>query len=135
MQAPSPLVANRAPAKADATAVVKRLAAGAPGTKRQQRRFGDALLCVRYRLDTATGERLTTVELVIERRPAGPAQAARLQAETRTDYLVRVAIDETDLRQRVKAAGGRWDPKLKLWHLTGTAVRRLKLKNRVVTGN
>ncbi len=110
----------------DATAVVKRLAAGAPGTKRHHRYYGDALLCVRYREDTATGERLTTVELVIERRPARPGKAAR------DSVLVRIGYGETELRQRVKDAGGQWDPARKLWRLPAPAVRRLKLTRRIV---
>jgi hypothetical protein len=47
---------------------VKTLKPGQSGTKGLLRRDGPSLLCVRYRVDDATGERLKTVELVIQRR-------------------------------------------------------------------
>jgi hypothetical protein len=53
--------------------VIKRLAPGAPGTRRLQDRYCDALVCVRYR-ETADGRaRFTSVELVV--KPRSPAVA------------------------------------------------------------
>ncbi|MDP2823194.1 MAG: hypothetical protein Q8O52_11055 [Sulfuritalea sp.] len=103
--------------------VLKKLAPGASGTKRLATRFGNALVCVRYRDDPARGRRLTTVELVVEERPLpGP-------------LAIRIGYEEAELRGQAKAAGGRWDPKLKLWLLPRAAVRKLKLENRVVAEN
>jgi hypothetical protein len=112
------------PAQAEelaATTVLKRLPPGAGGTRRLQQRYGTELVCVRYRESADGSTRFTTVELVVERRPATPAED-----------LVRIEFSETGLRDKVKAAGGRWDPKLKLWRLPSTATRALRLKNRIV---
>src|SRR5581483_1534900 len=41
--------------------------AGQPGTKRLLREYGANLVCVRYRYDEQRGERIKTVEVVVER--------------------------------------------------------------------
>lgn len=113
------------PRAAGDSIVVKRLAAGRPGTKRHLERFGAALVCVRYRQDAATGDRLTTVELIIDQRPA----KAKANAGT---VLIRIGYGETLLRKQAKAAGGKWIAARKLWQVPKTLVRRLKLAKRVV---
>lgn len=100
----------------------KRLKPGSPGTRRLLERYGKALLCVRYRIDPSSGRRFTTVELVIEERRGLPAPMV----------WVRVGYGETDLRQRIKEAGGTWDGKRKLWSLSGQAAKALKLQKRIV---
>ena len=93
---------------ADTTEVVKRLKPGQPGTRALQRRYGPALVCVRYRKDTATGHtRFTTVELVIDHGPP------------RRQPLVRVAIrfDDTDTRRQAIALGAEWDNDQKTWRM------------------
>lgn len=47
---------------------LKTLKPGQKGTKALLARFGTNLLCVRYRYDEATGQRVKTVELIIQRR-------------------------------------------------------------------
>jgi hypothetical protein len=100
--------------------VLKKLSPAAPGAKRHAARFGDALVCVRYRDDPVRGRRLTTVELIVEERPL-PAPTG-----------VRIGYGETELRARVKAAGGTWDAAAKLWRLPKATIRKLKLADRVV---
>jgi len=108
---------------ADAT-VIKKLASGAPGTRRLLARYGAVYRCVRYREDAAISRRYTTVELVGDERPGKSPLS-----------LVRIGYRETALRQQVMAAGGKWDTGRKLWTLSRTAVRRLGLKDRVVPGD
>jgi len=65
--------------------VIKTLNAGTPGTRRYQRKFGDDLVCVRYRTDEAGRRRLTTVEIIVEQTPLLPshrraAKATRMPA-------------------------------------------------------
>ena len=105
------------------SAVIKRLLPGAPGTKRLVERFGDALLCVRYRYDPQRNCRLTTVELIVEERPCNPEKTA----------WIRVAYGETELRQRIKEAGGSWHPQHKLWLLPVKTIKSMKLERRIVT--
>ena len=40
---------------------------GRPGTKSLVKKYGDALLCVRFRYDAESRQRLKTVELIVER--------------------------------------------------------------------
>jgi hypothetical protein len=42
------------------------LAPGQNGTKKLARRFGERLICVRYRYDEVTKRRFKTVELVVD---------------------------------------------------------------------
>lgn len=100
--------------------VLKKILRAAPGAKRLAERYGDALLCVRYRADRQTGQRPTTVELVADRRPLPPLAG------------VRIAYEETDLRRQVKTVGGQWDAETKLWRLPKSVMRKLKLEARVV---
>ena len=114
--------------------VLKTLRPGAPGTRRFLAWYGDSLVCVRYRYDAATGTRLTSVEVRIEPprpytrpQPLAPAKAMRPKP-----VWIRVRWDETLLRQRVKAAGGKWRPDEKLWEVTPQIVKTLRLRDRVV---
>lgn len=105
----------------EAGSVIKRMAPGTSGTRRQAERFGESLVCVRYRENAAQGLRYTTVEIIVDQRPFDIPED-----------LVRVAYAETELRNKIKDAGGHWDSKLKLWRLPRTAVRTLGLADRVV---
>lgn len=108
--------------------ILKTLKPGQDGTKELLARFGASLLCVRYRYDEANRERLKTVELIVKRRSADPPQDKR---STRRVWL-RVGWREMELRHRVKAAGGRWDPVRRVWVLRRAAAERLDLLDRVV---
>jgi hypothetical protein len=103
--------------------VLKKIPHTAPGAKRLTERYGDALLCVRYRADRQTGQRLTTVELIVAQRP----MPVPLQ--------VRIGYEETELRRQAKTAGAVWDAQRKLWKMSKAAVRKLKLEARVVAEN
>ncbi|NTU63229.1 MAG: hypothetical protein HGB05_07455 [Chloroflexi bacterium] len=102
---------------------MKKLLPTSPGAKRLTERYGNALVCVRYREAAETGKRLTTVELIVAERPL-PARTG-----------VRIAYGETELRSRVKAAGGIWDAEHKVWRLPKSVIRKLQLEQRVVTEN
>ncbi|MDD3529478.1 MAG: hypothetical protein PHS77_06335 [Gallionellaceae bacterium] len=113
--------------------ISKKLAPGQPGTKRYQRQFGDALVCVRYLIHPETARRYTTVEIVVDekRLPAFPAPN-----DTAEETLVALAIayGETDLRQRVKQAGGKWDQDRKVWLLPYGIACKLGLHGRIRKG-
>ncbi|MCM0082116.1 hypothetical protein L4X63_10990 [Geomonas sp. Red32] len=86
---------------------------GQRGTKRLVTKFGSALLCVRYRYDEQTDENVTTAEIVVERRPR-----KRTFRHHDTDIVqVAVAFTEKNLRDKLKAAGGRWAPERKVWQV------------------
>jgi len=46
----------------------RTLLPGQLGTKKLAVKFGDDLVCVRYRYDLKKGQRLTTVEIIVDRQ-------------------------------------------------------------------
>lgn len=99
---------------------------GQRGTKRLTDKYGDKLVCVRFRYDATTRQRLKTVELIVEQTDWEPPPE-----KFSADSLVAVKIEgyETGLRKQVKEAGGKWNPEQKLWHvrygnITGTALEK-----------
>jgi hypothetical protein len=108
-----------------------KLNPGQRGTKKLVAEYGEGLICVRYRYDEAQKKRFKTVELIVEaivwepkvRQPAG-------------DTLVRIRVElpETEVRRQVKRAGGRWDPKRRVWELRNDRVVALGLEGRIVEG-
>lgn len=112
------------------TGISKKLSPGQPGTKRYMRQFGDALVCVRYRTHPATATRYTTVEIVVDEKQR-PKDISPGGIEETTLVAVTVAFNETELRQRVKQAGGKWDQARKVWLLTYGDARKLGLHGRI----
>jgi hypothetical protein len=104
---------------------------GMPGTKKLQARFGDRLVCVRYVYDKERWRRLKTVELVVEEVQWQPRDR-RPRRRPHDLVGVRVAYDEHAVRQAVKAAGGIWRPRQRLWEMSWATVVALGLENRVV---
>jgi len=86
---------------------------GQRGTKRLTDKYGDDLVCVRFRYDATTRQRLKTVELVIERTGWEPPPEKRT-----ADTVVALRIEgyESELRKKVKTAGGKWNPEKRLWY-------------------
>ncbi len=88
------------------------LKAGQPGTKSLVKKYGEALLCVRFKYDARTRQRIKTIELVIEKKTWTPPKRAYA-----ADTLVPLRIEPYDMpmRQQAKAAGGRWNPEKRRW--------------------
>lgn len=102
---------------------------GDKGTKAMVSRFGDRLVCVRYRYDKTTRRRLKTVELIVDEKHWDPPGAEACQY-----VFVRIPFTETDIRHAVLKHGGRWDADRRLWRLLWMTARNLGLENRVVDG-
>ena len=109
-----------------ATHVVKRLSASQPGALKLARRFGDALVCVRHRHDPLGRYRYTTVELVVDEAPV--ARQPKFDAMV----MVRLAFNEPELRQLVRAHGALWHPKRRLWCMQRSTAKELRLLTRIV---
>ena len=109
---------------------------GQKGTKHLQKQYGDRLLAVRYKFDPATGRKYVTVELIEEvtkpQPPVPPPQPTKPDSQR---MGVRVDYSEIELREAVKAAGGIWRPRQKLWELPYEDVVALGLESRVVPGD
>ena len=133
---------------------VKTLKPGQDGTKELLKRFGPSLLYVRYRYDEDRREHVKTVELVVQcrsreaeadcpgsrapdaRKPleAGSANPSGAGGFANRRVALRIGWRERDLQQRVKSAGGQWDPVGRVWFLRRDVAERLDLLPRVVGG-
>lgn len=99
---------------------------GQRGTKRLVEKYGDNLVCVRFRYDATTRQRLKTVELIVERTDWEPPPE---NFNVNSQVAVKIEGYETDLRKLVKDAGGKWNPERKLWYvrygnIAGTALEK-----------
>jgi len=102
---------------------------GQKGTKQLLAQYGDRLICVRYRYDAQRKKRLKTVELLGAERDWEPPRPRFAH-----DQIVglRVAFADVALRDRVKQAGGTWNPKRRVWQLRYDHVVALGLTSRIV---
>ncbi len=91
-----------------------KLKPGQKGTKKLLEKYGDSLVCVRYRYDRTSRIRLKTVEIIIETKDWTPPPPKFNPNEL---VPVRIAYTENSLIQIAKAAGGRWNPTKKLWFI------------------
>jgi len=129
MSSPLPGSPPRSPAPAARTDVRKTLRPGDRGTKKLVKRHGDDLVCVRYLYDERAGVRLTTVELVVQRARWKPPRRIPDSA------LVSVRLEpwERSLQERLRKAGARWDPRLRLWRMRYDKAVELRIRRRLVT--
>jgi hypothetical protein len=102
---------------------------GQKGTKQLLAQYGDRLICVRYRYDAQRKKRFKTVELLVAERDWQPPRPRFAH-----DQIVglRVAFAEVAVRDRVKQAGGTWNPERRVWQLRYDRVVALGLNNRIV---
>lgn len=107
----------------------KTIIAGQPGTQKWQKKFGDALVCVRYKYDAENNRKIKTVELVVEDEP-WKADAQRTPANKIIG--LQVFYGETSLGRLVRSAGGRWNRKKQLWLLPYREAVNLGLEERIV---
>ena len=102
---------------------------GQRGTKKLLKRYGDRLVCVRYRYDRAKKKRYKTVELIVEEiewEVKSPLPGPK------TKVALRIEWGEIELGIKVKKAGGVWDAERKVWELAYEQVERLGLEGRIV---
>ena len=92
---------------------------GQKGTHRLVARFGEALVCVRYRYDELADDNLPTAEIIVDRWPAN----RRLRHRDTDLVAVAVPYTEKALRERLKAAGGRWNPEERVWRVLFRSIR------------
>ncbi len=98
---------------------------GQPGTKGLLARYGKSLVCVRYRYDERTKQRVKTVELIVSRSDWKPVGT---RSGSESVVAVRVGWQEAELRRKVKTAGGKWDPVKRVWVLRRGRVEKLGLE-------
>jgi hypothetical protein len=107
----------------------KILKPGQPGTKKWLEKFGEDLLCVRYRDDKVNHRKLTTVEIIVEQRAwkINPQRIPRNKLMT-----IQVGYDEKNIQRLVRSAGGKWNRTGQVWQLSYGEILDLGLEQRIV---
>ena len=105
---------------------------GQPGTKKLVERYGDNLICVRYRYDDKKKMMYKTMEIIIESKPW---QDNNKKIPENKSMDIRIGYNEVELRSRIKACGGKWDPQKKIWQLSYEKIKKLDLLERIVDDN
>src|SRR5512132_3070917 len=102
----------RRPPKSSTSRVRLHLKPGQKGTKQLLAQYGNRLICVRYRYDAQRKKRFKTVELLVAERDWEPPPT-----RFGHDQIVglRVAFTDVAVRDRVKQAGGTWNPERRVW--------------------
>jgi len=117
--------------------VRQTLKPGDAGTRRLAARFGDKLVCIRYRVDAARGVRYTTAELIVDQAPLARRKARTFPSSVpdRNPMVgVKIFYREEALREKAREEGAIWRPRQKLWEMPLQTARRLGLGNRIVSG-
>ena len=112
-----------------------KLLPGQRGTKKLIQKYGDQLVCVRYRYDEERKKRYKTVELIVDEIPWVSNNVDKKPSiTTNSDKLVsvRVGYEERDIRNLVKEAGGQWNSTEKVWSLPYRKAVELGLEKRIV---
>ena len=106
--------------------------AGAPGTKRLLREHGERLVCVRYRYDDELGERLKTVELIVERLRLDRSPR-RIRHQDGEDVVeIRLNRGEDLLRRAILLAGAKYDAESGKWRLSRATATSLGVTDRII---
>jgi hypothetical protein len=107
-----------------------KLKPGQKGTKTLVEKYGDALVCIRYRYDEATRTRIKSVELIVETKQLPPSK--KFDKENSL-VPVQITFGEKNLGKLARAVGGWWDPDVKLWYIRYGNIKGTELENHIVT--
>jgi len=102
---------------------------GDKGTRQLHAKYGDRLICVRYRYDPKARMRYKTVELIVDAKPYVPENSAKYFAEV----AVRIEYNEQGIRNSAKARGAQWDPERKVWKMRFKDALDLNLQDRILS--
>ena len=103
--------------------VAKKIKPNQRGAVKLARSYGGELLCVRYRENPDGTERLTTVELVVE----------RTVIQKREDPIVAFKLrqEELELRRLAMSRGATYDGRNYMWRMRRSEVLRMGLRSRI----
>jgi hypothetical protein len=103
--------------------VTKTMQTDANGAVKLSRKFGEALICVRYRVSPDGAQRMTTVEIEVDR--------TIVQKKANPLVSVKIYASETKLISMAKAKGARFNGKTRLWRLHQNDAHALGLTRRI----
>lgn len=97
------------------------------------------MVCVRYRYDYANKKSVKTIELIISEEilnmpPLHPDEDRPVKKSTLNTQRVPIKIDRDEyaLQQQIKAIGGKWSYREKLWYASEYHVHQIGLGDRIV---
>lgn len=100
-----------------------------PGAKAWKEKYGDELVCVRYRYDEKQKKKFTTVELIVKEK----------EWEKKKDKIpqnkilpIIVMYNEIEISNLVRSVGGNWNNDEKVWELPYREILSLGLEDRIV---
>ena len=105
------------------------LPAGERGTKKLTSKYGERLLCVRYRYDMVRRKRVTTVELIEDVKFL---RHSKRKPPRNKIVQITVAYGEARIGKLVREAGGKWNRNARVWELPYGEVLDLGLQERLV---
>ena len=129
---PAPVVRatqSRPPSGPSRSRIRLHLKPGQKGTRQLVAKYGERLVCVRYRYDPARRKRFKTAEIIVSERDWEPTPPRFANDQI---VGVRVAFEEVDVRERVKQAGGTWNRPRRVWQLAYGDAVALGLSDRIV---
>ena len=100
-----------------------------PGTKKWTKKYGNKLVCVRYRYDEQNSQKMITVELVEETHEW---QKNEKYIPKNKIVPVKIEYGEINLRIKVKSLGGKWNKQNRVWELPFEVAKGLGLEERIV---
>ena len=103
--------------------VAKTMQADARGAIKLSQKYGQALVCVRYRLSPNGLQRMTTVELELER--------VAVQKKANPAVAVKIYASEKKLIAMAKAKGARFNGETRLWRMRQNDAYALDLSERI----
>ncbi len=107
----------------------KTLEAGQPGSLKEVNKFGDKLICVRYKYNPETNKKIKTVELIVENKTIANSKK---RIPFNKKVFVKIEYYEKKLQKIVKSAGAVWHSSKKLWKIQYGDAYNLGLENRIV---
>ena len=107
----------------------RKILPGQYGTIKYQKKYGDKLVCVRYKYDIIKKEKIKTIELIVSRDYWNP-EAEKISPNKIVG--LRIRYGEIDLARRVKSLGGKWNPRKKVWEIPYRYSKILRLEDRIV---
>ncbi|RPJ03956.1 MAG: hypothetical protein EHM28_14300 [Spirochaetaceae bacterium] len=103
---------------------------GQPGTRQELKKYGDKLLCVRYRVDPDNFLKYKTVE-IIESVISNRMKRKSIPPNKKID--IRLNPYDSSIRKIVIQAGGHWDPKKRVWQLSYRQIINLGLEKYIIS--
>ncbi|MBF0102441.1 MAG: hypothetical protein HQK77_16175 [Desulfobacterales bacterium] len=107
----------------------RKILPGQAGTKSLMEKYGDDLICVRYKYDEKDMVRIKTVELLVEKS----TWIKNIKKDSKNKVIgVKIDYAEMELRAKVREAGGKWNRTKKVWELPMADIVMLNLESRIV---